>query len=245
VRPFVRVAALAFAFAVAFAWPGHAQEEPCPAVLQSATRLVLVTAKSMSTPVARVRLFERAATGESWHAVGKGEAAVVGRAGMAWGYAFRSLAGAGEPKKLEGDQRTPAGIYGIGRSFGFTALPRNDHLVLKPGEAICVDDPASPAYNAITSRKALGPRAHGEDMGRISLYRRGLVIDYPSDRATRAGSCIFLHVWRGPAKGTNGCVAMPEPRIEALQSFEAGSAAIAILPENALPRFASCLPSLD
>jgi L,D-peptidoglycan transpeptidase YkuD (ErfK/YbiS/YcfS/YnhG family) len=205
----------------------------------------LVTAKSMSTPVARVRLFERGAAGETWHPLGTAEAAVVGRAGMAWGYPFRTAAGAGEPKKMEGDRRTPAGIYGIGRSFGFTTFRRNDHLVLKPGEAICVDDPASPAYNTIGSRKTLGPAARGEDMGTISLYRRGLVIDYPTDRSSRAGSCIFLHVWRGPAKGTNGCVAMPESRIERLQSFARGSAAIAILPENALPRFASCLPSLD
>jgi L,D-peptidoglycan transpeptidase YkuD (ErfK/YbiS/YcfS/YnhG family) len=217
----------------------------CPAVLEHATHLVVVIAESMSTPVARVRLFERTATSESWHPLGEAEAAVVGRAGMAWGYPFRTAASAGEPKKVEGDHRTPAGIYGIGHSFGFTALPRNGHLVLEPGQAICVDDPASPAYNTIRSRKALGPSVHGEDMGRISLYRRGLVIDYPTDRATRAGSCIFLHVWRGPTKGTNGCVAMPESRIEALQSFEVGSGAIAILPESALPRFAGCLPPLD
>src|SRR5262245_32299041 len=144
--------------------PGHAQDDQCPAVLERATHLVLVTAKDMSTPVARIRLFERAAAGESWRAVGKAEPAVVGHAGMAWGYPFRTAAGAGEPKKVEGDQRTPAGIYAIGRSFGFGALARNDHLVLKPGQSICVDDPDSPAYSTISSRRSLGPEPHGEDM---------------------------------------------------------------------------------
>jgi len=24
------------------------------------------------------------------------------------------------------------------------------------------------------------------------------------------GSCIFLHIWRGPGQGTAGCTAMPE-----------------------------------
>ena len=235
----------ALSLALASVSPGQAQDEQCPAVLERARHLVLVKAKSMSTPVAQVQLFERTAPGESWRAVGKAESAVVGRAGMAWGYPFRTAAGAGEPKKLEGDQRTPAGIYAIGRSFGFTAHSRDDHLVLKPGESICVDDPDSPAYNTISSRRSLGPKPHGEDMGTISFYRNGLVIDYPSDRASRAGSCIFLHVWRGPAKGTNGCVAMPESRIERLQNFAQGSAVIAILPESALPRFANCVPALN
>ena len=240
-----RLLLAALSLVLALVSPGQAQDERCPAVLERATHLVLVTAKTMSTPAARIRLFERAAPGDSWRAIGKAESVVVGRAGMAWGYPFRTAASPGEPKKVEGDQRTPAGIYAIGRSFGFTALPRNDHLVLKPGDSICVDDPNSPAYNTISSRRSLGPKPHGEDMGTISLYRNGLVIDYPSDRASRAGSCIFLHVWRGPAKGTNGCVAMPESRIETLQAFAEGSAAIAILPERALTRFANCFPSLD
>jgi D-alanyl-D-alanine dipeptidase len=30
------------------------------------------------------------------------------------------------------------------------------------------------------------------------------------------GSCIFLHIWAGPSKGTAGCTAMPQPRLETL-----------------------------
>ena len=32
------------------------------------------------------------------------------------------------------------------------------------------------------------------------LYRRGLVVDYPTDAANKAGSCIFIHVWRRPGE---------------------------------------------
>ena len=42
--------------------------------------------------------------------------------------------------------------------------------------------------------------------------------------------------------GTAGCVAMPEPRVEALQDFSEGGAVLAILPRGALDRLAGCLP---
>ena len=161
---------------------------------------------------------------------------------MAWGLPFRGLAHEGEPEKVEGDKRTPAGVYPVGRSFGFSASPRKNHLHLT-ADTVCVDDPASPAYNTITSRTEVGENVSGEDMRRIDLYRQGLVIDYPSDRGAKAGSCIFLHLWRGPGRGTRGCVALPEARIMALQDFADGiDTAIAILPQRARDRFGECMP---
>ena len=64
------------------------------------------------------------------------------------------------------------------------------------------------------------------------MYRRGLLVDYPTDAERQAGSCIFIHVWRSPTTGTAGCVAVPEPRVEALQDFSAGGAVLAILPRR-------------
>ena len=62
------------------------------------------------------------------------------------------------------------------------------------------------------------------------------------DRKARAGSCIFIHL-RLPGKtGTNGCVALPEPQIEALQDFSANGAVLAVLPRKAFDRFKGCLP---
>ncbi|GEP11864.1 hypothetical protein MGN01_37090 [Methylobacterium gnaphalii] len=213
----------------------------CPAFLASARSLVLVTADTMETARARIRLFERSGPSVAWQPIGRAEPAVVGENGLAWGDTFRGMAKAGEAVKTEGDRRTPAGIYRIGRSFGAAPSARPGHLVLRPGRSICVDDPASPAYNTILS-PAPGATLRGEDMGAERLYRRGLVIDYPSDAGRRAGSCIFLHVWRGPANGTAGCVALPEPRVAALQELSGRGAVIAILPKRALDRFEGCLP---
>jgi L,D-peptidoglycan transpeptidase YkuD (ErfK/YbiS/YcfS/YnhG family) len=68
------------------------------------------------------------------------------------------------------------------------------------------------------------------------------VVDYPTDGKVRAGSCIFMHVWRSPTSGTAGCVSMPEARVEALQDFAASGAVVAILPQGAVSRFGDCLP---
>jgi hypothetical protein len=62
-------------------------------------------------------------------------------------------------------------------------------------------------------------------MGKIlPMYRRGLLVDYPTNIAARAGSCIFIHVWRAPDRGTGGCVSMPEARLEALQDLPRAAA---------------------
>jgi L,D-peptidoglycan transpeptidase YkuD (ErfK/YbiS/YcfS/YnhG family) len=214
----------------------------CPLPLAEPRRLVLVTADNFNATTATLRLYERAGPGEAWRAVGAPEPAVVGSAGIAWSHFFRTLARAGEPIKIEGDKRTPAGVYTIGRSFGTVASSRENHLHVTP-DTICVDDPSHWAYNSITSRALVGKKVHAENMSRaLPMYRRGLLVDYPTSRKARAGSCIFIHVWRSPSSGTAGCVALPEVRVEALQDFAEGGAAVAILPRAALRRLKGCLP---
>jgi L,D-peptidoglycan transpeptidase YkuD (ErfK/YbiS/YcfS/YnhG family) len=219
----------------------RAWAQSCPAPLAEARRLVLVTAKSMNDMHATMQLYERAAPVEPWRTAGPAEPVVLGRAGMGWSHFFRRYAKAGEIMKVEGDKRAPAGVYPIGRSFGTVPSPRRGHLQVTD-DTVCVYEPSSPRYNTITSRRLAGP-VKVENMSKaLPMYRRGLVVDYPTDGRTRAGSCIFIHVWRSPTTGTAGCVAMPEPRIEALQNFVADGAVIAILPEPALGRFGECLP---
>lgn len=217
--------------------------QSCPAPLGKAKRLVLVTASSMTDTSATMRLYERGASNEPWHALGDAEPAMIGKTGMGWSRFYLSLARRGEPIKIEGDKKAPAGVFPIGRSFGILASSRPGYLHVTP-DTICVHDPSSPAYNTIASRARLGP-VPAENMSRVlPMYRRGLLVDYPTDGRQRAGSCIFIHVWRGPGNGTAGCVALPEPRVEALQDFAAGGAVLAILPRPALDRLGACLPRL-
>jgi L,D-peptidoglycan transpeptidase YkuD (ErfK/YbiS/YcfS/YnhG family) len=219
-----------------------AQSQACPAPLAAARRLVLVTAKTMNDTAAEMQLYERSSAAEPWRAVASAEPALVGKAGLGWSHAFRRYARANEPVKVEGDKRAPAGIYRIGKSFGILPSSRPDYLHVT-SDTVCVNEPSSPHYNAIMSRKLVGADVSAENMSRaLPMYRRGLVVDYPTDGKARAGSCIFIHVWRSPSTGTAGCVSMPEPRVEALQDFASGGAVLAILPQAALGRFAGCLP---
>jgi L,D-peptidoglycan transpeptidase YkuD (ErfK/YbiS/YcfS/YnhG family) len=237
------VAAVAVAAAAHSIAPARAQS--CPAPLADARRLALVTAETMNETAATMRLYERATTAANWHAVGAAEPALLGRGGMGWSAFFVQLARRGEPIKVEGDKRAPAGVYKIGRSFGTVPSSRRNHLQITP-DTICINDPSSPAYNTIASRARLGPTVSAENMSRaLPMYRRGLLVDYPTDRKRQAGSCIFIHVWRSPTTGTAGCVSLPEPRVEALQDFAADGAVLAILPRGALDRLRACLPPIN
>jgi L,D-peptidoglycan transpeptidase YkuD (ErfK/YbiS/YcfS/YnhG family) len=238
------VAAWAAAAAMMFcAEPAYAQN--CLGPITNANRLILVTTVAMNVSEATMRLYTRASSREPWQALGPPEPALVGKAGMGWSWHFRRLARAGEPVKVEGDKRTPAGVYTVGRSFGTLASSRPNHLQITP-DTVCVDDLASPAYNTITSRALVGPKVGAENMSELMpMYRRGLLIEYPTDAKRRAGSCIFIHVWRSPASATEGCVAVPESRMEMLQDFAAGGGAVvAILPRRALDRLRGCLPDI-
>lgn len=221
--------------------PLPALAQSCPQPLADARRLALVAADGFTTSAATMRLYERAAPGAPWRALGEAEPALIGKAGMAWSYFFRRHAGRGEPIKAEGDKRVPAGFYRIGKSFGTLPPNRADYLHVTEGMT-CVDDLASPAYNTITSRAKVGWKTHGENMWRVPEYARGLLVDYPTDAKARAGSCIFIHVRLPQKTGTGGCVALPQARVEGLQDFAADGAVLAVLPRQALGRFKGCLP---
>ena len=211
--------------------------------MQDARRLILVTVPTLNSSAGTLRLFERVRPETGWRLVASGEPVTLGKRGVAWGQVFARLAGHGEPLKREGDKRTPAGFYAVGAPFGFAASPLARYLQLRP-ESVCVEDPSSPAYNTITSGDVVGRTANRENMRAIRLYRRGLVVDYPTDAAHRAGSCIFIHIQKNSTDGTNGCLTLPEERVAALQKFaDAHATVLAVIPESAFGRLGDCLPA--
>lgn len=234
----MRIALLAMTL---IATPSLALAQSCPAPLAQARHLVLVTPNTMASSTATLRRFTRAAPDAPWQADGGPVSALIGRNGAAWSHAFRAFAAAGEPIKVDGDKRAPAGFFPIGRSFGFAPLKRAHYLHIEEGTT-CVDDPASPAYNTIASRTRVGWQVHGENMWRVPQYRRGLLVEYPTNRAAKGGSCIFIHIRKAGAAGTEGCVALAEPDVALVQNFSVGGAVLAIVPRPALGRFAGCLP---
>ncbi len=196
-----------FLAAVALLAPLPALAQSCPEPLASAKRLVLVTADALTSTTATVERFERYTPNKQWQVAGGPAMALIGYKGVAWAHAFRKFAKGGEPVKVEGDKRAPAGFYKIGPRFGFAASQAPNYIRIDSG-MVCVDDVSSPAYNTITRRDRVGPTVHVENMSRVPDYRRGLLVDYPTDRKARAGSCVFIHLQVAGRTGTGGCVAL-------------------------------------
>lgn len=216
----IRRAAAAVILTLAAVSPAAAERGP----LFGAEQLVLVIAETDSSARAALAAFDRTAAGweerASWPVV-------IGRSGLAWGLGIHRAADRvpGEPVKHEGDGKSPAGAFVIGRAFGYpprdsvrTGLP----YIQSTPDIIWIDDPASPAYNRVLDLRnaGLGRPAlpsHERMLRDDLLYRYVVVIEHNTTAPIPgAGSCIFLHVWRGPDAPTAGCTAMGEADMRAL-----------------------------
>ncbi len=236
-------AALLAALSLAAGARASAQDRAaCPGEIAGAERLILVLASGLDATTAKVQLFEK--RGGNWHPGGKRMAASLGGGGMAWSWASKSHAPAGEPIKSEGDKRTPAGFFTVGKPFGFSRRNLPGYVGLHPGQHYCVDDPHSPHYNTVIPKTSAGA-VSGEDMATIPLYRQGLFLAYPTNRDAKGGSCIFVHVWRRRNASTAGCVALAEHDVVAMQDWsQAKPTVMGILPKAAWNRLRSCFPGL-
>ena len=49
---------------------------------------------------------------------------------------------------------------------------------------------------------------------RNHLYRYGMVVDHNPEKIAQAGSCIFMHIDNETGRGTAGCTAMKESKMQ-------------------------------
>ena len=149
---------------------------------------------------------------------------VIGHTGIGWGQGLHGAgapAGRAGPVKREGDGRSPAGIFALGPSYGVapTAPPGTRVKYTAVSEPWrCVDDAASAHYNRVLDERTVAKDwTSAEDMRRRDrLYDWVIDVRHNPAAVAGAGSCIFLHVWRGPADGTVGCTAMAAPELAEL-----------------------------
>ena len=195
-----------------------------PARLGLARQMVLVITPGWNDVRGELRLFERGAVGEPWRPVGTTGSIVVGKNGTAWD-PLTPPAVPG-PQKVEGDGRSPAGVFPLGRAFGFA--PAADASWLKVPyvpvvEGIeCVDDPASAVYNQIVDRRQVRTPDwnSSEKMREIGEpYRWGVVVDYNTPAVAKRGSCVFLHIGGEGGRGTAGCTAMSADELREVMAW--------------------------
>jgi D-alanyl-D-alanine dipeptidase len=148
---------------------------------------------------------------------------------MAWGRGLHATPPKGFVKR-EGDHRSPAGVYDLDTAFGAAAeLPANSqgfpYLPVR-SSSYCVEDQRSKHYNELidaTEVAAAGWERWSPLARPDGLFDWGIVVRQNSPDVKRgAGSCVFLHIWRGPQRPTAGCTAMPkEALVEVLRWLDA------------------------
>lgn len=184
-------------------------------------QLILVVTKSWDSIDGELEAFERKDAGSVWQPVGSRTAIVVGRTGLAWGTGLHGGALDQGPIKREGDGKAPAGVFRLSAAFGYAPpdSARNLKLPYIPltSSIQCIDDINSVHYNTVIDSLKVNKvdwNSYEQMRRQDVLYRWGVLIDHNADpRAPGGGSCIFLHIWRGPTRPTVGCTALDETKL--------------------------------
>jgi L,D-peptidoglycan transpeptidase YkuD (ErfK/YbiS/YcfS/YnhG family) len=208
-----------------------------PNAFAQSTQMIVVTTPDWDAVDGTLQRYERGNLHEAWRLAGAPVAIVVGQKGMGWGIGVIAthdpkIRLASDPVKKEGDGKSPAGIFALGTAFGESSQPlpglRTPYLQLTPSIE-CVDDSGSKYYNRVVDRSSVvadwNSSEHMRNIG--EAYRWGIVVGHNGgDTMARAtppvplgGSCVFLHIWRGPTRGTAGCTAMPQNQLETLLTW--------------------------
>jgi L,D-peptidoglycan transpeptidase YkuD (ErfK/YbiS/YcfS/YnhG family) len=173
-------------------------------------QLVVIVAKELNSTTASLQRYEKS---KSWYKVGNPVVVTLGRSGLGW-------AQDRQPQKFEGDGKSPAGVFEISATFGYSPQANSKMPYWYADETlICIDDVNDRLYNKMAVLNPSAPPKSFENMRREDdLYRHGAVIEYNRNAQKGRGSCIFFHLNRSDYRPTSGCTAMDEkPLLELLQ----------------------------
>jgi D-alanyl-D-alanine dipeptidase len=185
--------------------------------LRNSRQCLVVVAKDWTSTTGVLRAFDRGSAATAWKIRGPEITVVLGKKGLGWGLGLLNAKSTG-PRKIEGDNKVPAGIFRLGPAFGYAPAEEARWIKLKyvslTAETEGVDDPHSRYYNQLVERSKIErvDWRSSEHMRRTDdLYKWGIFVAHNPAATPGAGSCIFIHIWRNSSAATVGCTAMPEP----------------------------------
>jgi L,D-peptidoglycan transpeptidase YkuD (ErfK/YbiS/YcfS/YnhG family) len=118
-------------------------------------------------------------------------------------------------KKVEGDKKSPQGLYVFGPFFG--KAPQNFphwHYIPTTDQDKWIDDSHHPDYNRWV-RGATTAKSFESLRRADGLYDLAAVISYNMNPIVPgAGSAIFMHIWKSSNEGTAGCIALRKVDLE-------------------------------
>lgn len=207
-------------------WNDRHPELPMDLISQlpaNCRQVVLVISPNASSASARLWRLERT-DGGSWHAVSGSIPVTLGRNGLGEGLGeHRVMQTRDLPMKREGDGRSPAGIFRLPFAFGYddSVSGLRMRYVRCTDTLAGVDDVKSKYYNQVVDAAAVTKDWDNAEVMRRQdgLYRLGAFVAHNPESAPGAGSCIFLHLWRGPEEPTAGCTAMSDENLQSLLAW--------------------------
>jgi L,D-peptidoglycan transpeptidase YkuD (ErfK/YbiS/YcfS/YnhG family) len=195
-----------FVLTVCLSASSAAMQQP----LHHSRQLLVVTTNSWPDSRGTMSIFERESD-SLWRQRGPKIDVVVGRAGLGWGRGVIETKSFTGPVKHEGDDRAPAGVFRLGRVFGFERETKMPFARLSKN-MVAVDDPRSRYYNLIVDASKIDNAdwKHAEKLFGVDVYKWGIVVEHNAPPQPGAGSCIFLHIWKNASTSTSGCTAVSE-----------------------------------
>lgn len=191
----------------------HAAANP----LRRSRQCIVVVAPNWNSTTGVLRAFERTDATGTWKMRGAEIPVVLGKKGLGWGRGMVSTDPGVKPRKIEGDNKVPAGVFRLGPVFGYAPAKSAGWVKLPYVELTKniegVDDPRSRHYNRLVDRSKVRrvDWRTSEQMRRDDhLYKWGIVVEHNPAAIPGAGSCIFFHIWKNSSSPTAGCTAMPE-----------------------------------
>ncbi len=184
---------------------------------------ILVLTDSLEATKGFLYYFERESEVASWKIIGNEIPVVIGRNGLGWGSGIHDSSNIfNYPIKIEGDGRSPAGVFNLSFVFGYDVKKQLPNLKMPylqiTDMAECIDDINSEYYNQIVNRNEIEnvDWESSEKMKSYGIYYQlGVVVDHNSDPIKNgAGSCIFLHNWDNPNEAMAGCTAMEPAKMK-------------------------------
>lgn len=191
--------------------------------LRRSRQCVVVVAANWNSTTGVLRAFERTSAKGPWKMRRAAVPVVLGKKGLGWGLGLTNADSGTGPRKREGDNKVPAGVFRLGPAFGYARAKSAGWVKLRylplTKNIEGVDDPRSRYYNRLVDRTKVARvdwRTSEKMRDYGDLYKWGVVVDHNPAAIPGAGSCIFLHIWKDSSGATAGCTAMPEKELVGL-----------------------------
>jgi len=189
---------------------------PSSLIANDPAQMVVILLPHSDAHQGQLYKFEKRA-GE-WLQIGPEHDITIGANGVGWSQS--PYAPVDALYKVEGDKRSPAGIFPLKQTFG-RASEHQVKYMLMPYEKIgpnaqCIEDKTSAYYNQIVFDNTQVVQDWTQDdrmLRKDNLYDWGVFVEVNMDKTPGQGSCIFIHIWRGSDKPTAGCTAMSKKHL--------------------------------